>query len=811
VNRLMSTTAVSAAVAASLLFGMLPASATPVAAPVGVIASPAELERLRVRMASPPSAEPETRTWSSSSAEGARDGRACFESAFNDDYDGSQLDVSSYGIGLGCGSDPSEWLFYAETFDNWVDSNLYTLSLYLDVDRNPATGCYGFDRVVFGMYSTLTADFSATIFDQPTCDSSTWSTNDDVFIGRTSTRDVAFLFSHGAIGSPASFDWTASMTGNSDTHRDVIPNVGAHTASGYAAGSECTAQAEYSGFFVVSEDARLPAALRAAGARDVRSAHGVTTFNGDQRAAEAAIRKLDTGARVHRDYYRSFSQVPNDSDYATQWNLAAVDAPGAWNSTRGSSNVVVAVVDSGVDATHPELANQLTPGYDAENSVPLGYGNHDLQGHGTSVAGVVSAVTDNGSGLAALGWNTRVMPIRIARADGSASASATVRGIRYAADNGARIINLSLGSCVYIQAEADAISHAQSKDVLVIASAGNDGPTAPPNYPAALPGVLAVGATGRDGVATFYSNTGSYVDVVAPGGTPGTSSDEIPVLARGGGFRTIVGTSFSAPTVAAAAALVAAANPGLPAADIAGVLTETASDRGPSGFDEIYGHGALNAAAAAERAVQTRPQPTPSPTVSSPPPAGPSPSPTAVAPPEPKPEAIPRLTLSTSAISAGESVHVYYTGEPDTIIEIFSRTQPATDFSRIGSVHLDQYGRGSSSHKPQKNTRITAKSAGGRMSDTAPIIAVRTVASFNARRVATNTYTFTGRVYPALNQRAVYLYRDGVFVGVGRCDASGIYSITRTLGGGTYTFEVRTRDDMHNLGTNSRKLRFLVY
>lgn len=190
---------------------------------------------------------------------------------------------------------------------------------------------------------------------------------------------------------------------------------------------------------------------------------------------------------------------------------------------------------------------------------------------------------------------------------------------------------------------------------------------------------------------------------------------------------------------------------------------------------------------------------------------GPAHPPTTTQPdPEPSAQPAPTLTLSPATISAGQATTVTYSGTPGAVVDILSRTQPSTVFTRIGTVRLDDTGTATSTHKPQKNTRITARSADGTLSSTAPIIAVRSVASFNASRVGTRTWTFTGRVYPALDQRLVNLYRNGTLVGQGRSDATGVYRITRTLAAGPFTFQVRTPNDQDNLGTSSRELRLTI-
>ena len=207
----------------------------------------------------------------------------------------------------------------------------------------------------------------------------------------------------------------------------------------------------------------------------------------------------------------------------------------------------------------------------------------------------------------------------------------------------------------------------------------------------------------------------------------------------------------------------------------------------------------------------------PSPTASPSPTDGPSASPSPSSAPSTTPSASPSssakpvtLTITPSAISAGETTTVSYFGTPGAVVDILSRTQPSSVFTKIGTITLDGNGRGSSTHKPQKSTRITARAADGTMSDTAPIIAVRSVASINASRESTRTFTFSGRVYPALQNRLVNLYRNGTLVAQGRSDASGIYRMTKTLAAGTFVFQIRTSNDQNNLGTNSRESKLLI-
>ncbi|MHB8671704.1 MAG: S8 family serine peptidase, partial [Acidimicrobiales bacterium] len=335
-------------------------------------------------------------------------------------------------------------------------------------------------------------------------------------------------------------------------------------------------------------------------ARGVEAVHllgaGIVRFSGDPAIATRALARAGVSARVTPEHRLEWADVPNDPQFSQQWSLPAVRATDAWSITHGSSSVVVADVDSGVDATHPDLAGKLTAGYDAQNNTPLAPGNTDTVGHGTEVAGVIGAATNNGLGLASLGWDTVVMPIKVG---GTPTTGPVAAGIHWAVDHGARIVNLSLGGCAD-PLEAEAVNYAQVHGALVVASAGNSANLGNPvSYPAAYPGVLAVGATGRDGTRAFYSETGPYVGMVAPGGSAdGLASDDLALLEMGGGFGTGSGTSFAAPMVAAAAALVQARSPLLGAADVAGVLKGTATDLGPPGRDDQYGTGLLQAAAA---------------------------------------------------------------------------------------------------------------------------------------------------------------------------------------------------------------------
>jgi membrane-anchored mycosin MYCP len=282
---------------------------------------------------------------------------------------------------------------------------------------------------------------------------------------------------------------------------------------------------------------------------------------------------------------------------ALPWAQQVLDPERVWPYSRGAG-VLVAVVDSGVDADHPQLRRQgkVLAGRDfyLTGSLP---GAFDCVSHGTAVAGIIAADQVPGIGFAGVAPDARILPVRISDRDISDQGQAlridpqvVANGIRYAADQGAKVINLSLAGHDDFPAIRQAVAYAAAKDVVVVAAVGNaqqDASTELPSYPAAYDGVLGVGAVDIDGARLPGSQIGPYVDLVAPG---------VKVLAatRVDGHAYVDGTSFAAPFVAGTAALVRAAWPQLTAAQVVARLEATASPaRGGLGSD-AYGAGLVN-------------------------------------------------------------------------------------------------------------------------------------------------------------------------------------------------------------------------
>jgi subtilisin family serine protease len=294
---------------------------------------------------------------------------------------------------------------------------------------------------------------------------------------------------------------------------------------------------------------------------------GAATGSGSGAAPPPVNERCYSGCALTFDGGQT-SRIYSQSDFM---NIGAAQA---WAVTHGDPNMLVAVVDTDVDATQPDLAGKVVVGKNFS-----GDDTPDPEGHGTAVAGLIAAIPNNGIGIAGLGWNTKVLSVRVLDSQGNGLASKIAAGIRYAADYpGVKIINLSLQQdstdAGKVSSELqDAIAYAQSKGLLVVAAAGNQSESTP-SYPAAFPGVVSVAALdGSDDSLAKFSRYGPWVDIAAPG--VGVLTLATP-CADGNCWVTPDGTSFATPIVAASAALVWAANPQMTAPQVAARLYSTA-------------------------------------------------------------------------------------------------------------------------------------------------------------------------------------------------------------------------------------------
>ena len=280
--------------------------------------------------------------------------------------------------------------------------------------------------------------------------------------------------------------------------------------------------------------------------------------------------------------------TPDDPLYPSQWHLSRIAAPDAWSTTTGSSGIIVAILDTGVDGSHPDLAPKMVSGWNVYDN---NANTADVYGHGTKVAGTAAAAGNNGTGVASVAWNCLIMPVRIAAADGYASYSAIASGLTWAANHGARVANIS-----YMVTTSSTVTSAAKyfydHGGVVSSSAGNYSTL---DSSADNPYILTVGGTDENDALYGWSNTGNNIDLVAPGCAGNTTTN-------GGGYSSACGTSFSAPIVAGVAALVLSMNSSLTPAQVTDVLRQSADDLGQAGWDPTYGYGRVNAARAVESA-----------------------------------------------------------------------------------------------------------------------------------------------------------------------------------------------------------------
>ncbi|WP_349407374.1 S8 family peptidase [Pseudalkalibacillus sp. SCS-8] len=280
-----------------------------------------------------------------------------------------------------------------------------------------------------------------------------------------------------------------------------------------------------------------------------------------------------------------------------QWNLPAIRTEEGWEITRGNEDVLIAIIDTGIDLKHPDLSKRLVDGYNVLNDSPLPI---DDNGHGTHVAGIIASETNNGVGTAGMTWYNRIMPIKAMNADGYGTSFDVAQGIRWAVENGADVINMSLGNYKASKALKEAIDFAYDKNVIMVAASGNEN-TDQTSYPAAFDNVIGVAAVDLRLNRADFSNYGDYIDVAAPG-------VDIASTYIKGQYASLSGTSMATPHVAALAGLLRSYKPELSNAEIIKIIEDTTDDVGQPGRDQYTGNGVINVKAALE-AVNRKKQP----------------------------------------------------------------------------------------------------------------------------------------------------------------------------------------------------------
>lgn len=288
------------------------------------------------------------------------------------------------------------------------------------------------------------------------------------------------------------------------------------------------------------------------------------------------------------NYYYYTLATPNDQLFSQQWDMKKINLPAAWDKTKGSSSIKVAVIDTGVKNSHPDFTGKIVD----QQGFGLCPPGNDIKGHGTHVAGTIGANTNNTTGVAGVNWDVGIMDLRAScDSRGSFDLNSITRAIDYAINNGAKVINMSLGGPRGSRSMADIITQAVSKGVTVVAASGNAGPgTADNHFPSSYPNVISVGSTTINDQISSFSSTGSSVDVSAPG-------SNILSTWNNGSYNSISGTSMASPHVAGVVALMYALNPSIRPSEVKSILESTAVDLGPPGRDNAFGAGRIDALA----------------------------------------------------------------------------------------------------------------------------------------------------------------------------------------------------------------------
>jgi hypothetical protein len=308
---------------------------------------------------------------------------------------------------------------------------------------------------------------------------------------------------------------------------------------------------------------------------------------------KAALNRNPMVEFVEENLQLSPTAVPDDYYFSFQWHLNKIGAPAAWDVSVGNPNVLIAVLDSGVDSTHPDLADKLLRGY---NFYDNNADTSDVAGHGTAVAGVAAAATNNSIGVAGMAWKCSILPVRVTDTKGYTTYSLLSKGLVYAADKSAKAATVSF--LIYNGASlTTAAKYFVDKGGLVMTAGGNTG-----KYEDYTDNPYIISVSGTTGSDQNWGSYGPYIDLSAP-------CSAIYTTIRGGGYGNVGGTSFSAPLTAGLAALMFSVNPSLTPSQVEQIMKSTAVDLGEPGYDIYYGWGRIDAAKALNTAAGVSPPP----------------------------------------------------------------------------------------------------------------------------------------------------------------------------------------------------------
>lgn len=324
------------------------------------------------------------------------------------------------------------------------------------------------------------------------------------------------------------------------------------------------------------------------GGQAARKLNGINVYvvdmpPGREKALQQALQRNPHMKFAELDGVLTMQMTPSDT-YSSAWHLPKIQAPSAWDSANGTG-ITIAILDGGVQSSHPDLAAHIVPGWNFYNN---NNNTADINGHGTQVAGVAAAIGNNSLGVTGGAWNAKIMPMRISDDAGYITYySIVANALTWAADKGARVANISY-IVSHVPTIQSAAQYMRSKGGVVVASAGNSGSY---RSDAANSSMITVAATDSSDKRASWSAYGPIVDVAAPGVS-------IKTTLRGGSYGSVSGTSFASPLTAGVVALMLSANPALQPSQVDSILASTADDLGVAGRDDYYGAGRINAARA---------------------------------------------------------------------------------------------------------------------------------------------------------------------------------------------------------------------
>lgn len=466
--------------------------------------------------------------------------------------------------------------------------------------------------------------------------------------------------------------------------------------------------------------------------------------------------------------------IPNDTYYPSSWHHPKIGSPSAWDLSIGSG-VTIAILDSGVDSTHPDLAGHLVPGY---NFYDHNTNTSDVYGHGTKTAGAAAAIGNNSAGAIGTAWNARIMPLRVTDTSGMGYVTYMADAITYAADHGARVASLSFQNPSVAPVVVSAADYMRSKGGIVFGGSGNTGGL---DSTVNASSMVIVGATDGNDAKASWSTYGPSVDLAAPGVS-------IYTTVKGGGYGAASGTSFSTPISAGVGALMISANPALSGIQYQNLLFSTAKDLGASGWDQYFGHGRVDAYAAVQAAKGTVSSDTQAPSI-----AVTSPSSGAV-------------VNGTVAINVAASDNVGV-----------SRVELYAGGSLIASSTIAPFGFSwNTTSRPDGSVALMAKAydAAGNTGASASVtvtvmntvdssVPVVSILSPANGAVVKNNVTISASATDNVSVKSMSLYIDGVLKASTTTGSISYGWNVRRIASGTHTIRVDARDASGNLGSRT--------